>query len=147
MLNSLGQINLRRIVFRAHTHARYKGQRSRGSKVSVETNGRTDGRTPPNSLLSSLTRSEKMALRYNIYLTVSGSAISGYLWCSTLNSSNCKHLPTILRPVADYNGGREACIHRRKHSRVLPFENYRLSPADQLCQRFYFLKIKKRSEN
>jgi len=70
------------------------------TKVARFKRKQTVGRTRPNSLLSSLTRSEKMALRYNVYLTVSGSAISGYLRSSTtLNSSNCKHLPTGWVPT------------------------------------------------
>ena len=95
MVNGYIQIILRRTVIKAHVHLQYKGR-----AVQKLVSKQTVGRKRPNSLLSSLTRSEKMALRYNVYLTVSGSAISGYLRSSTtLNSSNCKHLPTGWVPT------------------------------------------------
>jgi len=82
-------------VIKAHTHAQYKGR-----AVQTETNGRTDTTELFTVVANALTRSEKMALRYNVYLTVSGSAVSGYLRSSTtLNSSNCKHLPTGWVPT------------------------------------------------
>ena len=95
MVNGYIQIILRRTVIKARTHAQYKGR-----AVQTETNGRTDTTEFITVVANALTRSEKMALRYDVYLTVSGSAISGYLRSSTtLNSSNCKHLPTGWVPT------------------------------------------------
>ena len=49
----------------AHTHAKDQGQRSLGSKVRVEKDGRTDGRMKATALHLVLMRLVTMQIQYN----------------------------------------------------------------------------------